>query len=185
MSKHVSFQFTKGQWPGEIPPHIAAKWKPEQLDTLKDEGYYGKKRMAEDDLPNPLYRIEPCPDFVSPFLGMSTIIVDTEALNPRPFFDQTREIALTRILNQQAAVKVSIAELEQQIAEKMLQVEKERHYQKEIAHNKNLYLNTVSGLKISTLFAEAEVLKLKIKKEQVYLELKLKDEWEAVQKWNP
>ena len=182
MSKNVSFDLPKTEWPGPLPPHIAAKWSPDQLSTIVSEGYYGKKVLQEDDLPSPLYRLKPCPEFISPFQDMPPIIVDTQAL--KPFSDKTREIALTRILNQQAAVKVSIAQLEQQIAEKMLEVERERQYQKEIAHNKNLYLNTVSGLKISILFTEVEVLKLKIKKEEAFLQLKLKDEWEAVQRWN-
>ena len=186
MSKQVHFDisesvknamFTAKPWPGEIPPHIKAKFSPEYHSTIVGEGYYGKEKLAEDDHP---FCLKPIPGLVSPFRDMPHLVVDTEAR--KPFYDASRELALRRIQKELAEEEVKIAEHRLEIADKLYYIERLQTadtigYSSELEKQRR-------GLDIQITYCEIESEKLILKK----LELRkaeLQDKWQEIQHWNP
>ena len=150
-----------------------------QVTFNEEKTYYGKTVLQEDDLPSGLYRLSPCPDYVSPFTDMPPAIVPTQSL--KPFFDDSREIALRRLAKQDAQLECQIAELRLEIADKLYEIERQQYdHQK---NSNNLFAHSLTGLTISKLYSEIETVKLKIKMKEVLRQVQVKDEWEKIQRW--
>ena len=180
MSKQVSFNLPKTEWPGPLPPHIAEKWGPEQLSTIVSEGYYGKKVLQEDDLPSPLFRLKPCPDFISPFTDMEPIIVDIGVPRMKPFHEKTKEAALARVQKNIAMLDVELAQHQLEIAGKLEMIESTRTTL--LKEEPGLVLAEKLRIQISIWYCQIEIEKLLIK--QTELEKgKLQDKWQEIQHW--
>ena len=182
MSKQVSFtlpegcedwKFEKKEFPGTLPPHIAAKFPKDMLSTIAAEGYYGKTKMQEDEVAEAFYHLKPSHKNVIPFL-------DTEAINMKPFFDASRELALRRIQKELAEEEVKISEHRLEIADKLYYIE--RLQTADTIGTSTELEKQRRSLDIQITYCEIESEKLILKK----LELRkaeLQDKWQEIQHW--
>lgn len=149
MSKQVSWDLETVY--ERLPESVRNAKLPKGDHTTAPPGFADKFKVPEK------MTLKPCLDYVSPF-------------------NIKKEVQLAQCNKTVAALEAQIADYKQEIASKLYDIERERSHQETTS---SLLDKEFLGINISVFYCEIEILKLKIKKQELLL-AKYKDDWNRI-----